>query len=194
MRTILFALVLAAALAVAVPAAAATVVEYDFDDGVGDAWSTSHTFEIDQNPVLGLFNSRHPRLDDSTTLTLSGLPAHLPVTVAFDLYLVGSWEGEGKNADTFTVTSAGGKVLLEMTEFPNRIEDGNESAPVGHDGTVKTPISTRTLGYWIVPLSVTLPLADNPEGEISLTFEGDVSARKVESWAIDNVRVSVEQP
>lgn len=87
---------LAAAMACAAPARSGPVYRNDFDAGVGLEWSNPSTAETPSGRgFLGRFGN------DTVTLRLTDLPAHTEVTVAFDLYIIQSWDGsqEGVGPD-----------------------------------------------------------------------------------------------
>jgi hypothetical protein len=194
MKTVirLLAAALTAALLAAAPAlAAGELFSFDFENGVPEAWSAGRTFDLDQGKTLGLFNSRNPKTPAATTLRLGGLPAGKPVRLTFDLVLIGSWDSEGELADLFSVISSKGTVLLDLTAFPCKIEGDNEEKPIGNTGLCKVPASSRLLGYWVLPQAIEIAPSEIADGRLELTFKGVTSARKVEFWALDNVRVSL---
>lgn len=188
-KSLVFPLLLC--LALMTPSAVAAAQEgrsWDFS-AAGKEWSSSSTLPIDGKTALGPFNQRNDAVSDGATLTLAGLPTG-NWTLSFDLYLIGSWDSANSDkADTFDVTDGTGRVLLHMTEFPCRIEGNDEGKPIGNKGLVKTPLSDRALGFWVVP--VRLPVAPNSfsDGKLVLSFSGKPTARRVESWAIGSVRL-----
>lgn len=182
---------LAAVLLAAVPALAESeLFRSDFESGVPGAWSAGREYPLEGGTALGLFNSRNPKTPAATTLTLSGLPAGVPLRLTFDLVLVGSWDSEGELADSFSLVSGKGTELLDLRSFPCKIEGDDEEKPIGNTGRCKVPASSRLLGYWVVPQSVTIVPSEIENGKLSLTFKGKTSARKVEFWALDNVVLS----
>ncbi len=157
---------------------------WDFGAGAGPEWSSRPTLAIGGVAALGPFNRRNAQTPDGTTLSLTDI-APGNYTLSFDLYLIGSWDSAGSDkADVFEVGDGTGRVLLRMTEFPCRIEGADEGRPVGHAGLVRTPLSERELGYWIVPVRIALGPESFAGGRLSLTFRGAPTARRVESWAI----------
>jgi hypothetical protein len=116
----------------------AEVVHFsDFDAGVGPEWSHARRSSV-PNPdypgrgFLGDFGctdyqdldgvqANDCRATDVVTLTLSGLPTHDEVTITFDLYLKGSWDGNplgGQHAvapDALHLSIVGGEALLNAT-------------------------------------------------------------------------------
>lgn len=168
---------------------AKAVIEHDFATGVPEQWSTRQTLSIDGLTALGPFNEKNSAVPGKAELTLRGLPRG-DYVLSFDLYLIGSWDSEGDNlADTFTLYDGNGRALLHMTEFPCAIENNDESKPVGHKGLVRTLLSERELGYWVVPTRIEVA-GDSFTGEtLKLVFWGKPTARRVESWAVANVRL-----
>lgn len=182
-------LLLLAALALAPARAAEAPLAWDFAKDAGKGWSTTATLPVGATTVLGPFNKRSDKAPDGATLRLTGLsPA--PRLLSFDLYLIGSWDSAGSDkSDTFEVSDGAGKVLLRMTEFPCRIEGTDEGKPIGHAGLVKTQLSERELGYWVVPVRIELG-PESVQGDVlTLNFKGAPSARRVESWGLAKVRL-----
>lgn len=168
---------------------AKAVIEHDFATGVPEQWSTRQTLSIDGLTALGPFNEKNSAVPGKAELTLRGLPKR-DYVLSFDLYLIGSWDSEGdKLADTFTLYDGNNGILLHMTEFPCAIANNDESRPVGHKGLVRTQLSERELGYWVVPVRIAVE-SDSFTGEtLKLVFWGKPTARRVESWALANVRL-----
>lgn len=184
-------LLLAALALAAAPAARAAdaPLAWDFARDTGKAWSTATTLPVGAVTVLGPFNKRSDKAPDGATLRLTGL-APAPRLLSFDLYLIGSWDSAGSDkADTFEVSDGAGNVLLRMTEFPCRIEGTDEGKPIGHAGLVKTQLSERELGYWVVPVRIELGPESVQQGALTLNFKGAPTARRVESWGLANVRL-----
>ncbi|WP_432736057.1 hypothetical protein [Maridesulfovibrio sp. FT414] len=150
-------------------------------------WSTGKTFLIADDRRLGLFNDRNKKYPSATTLTVSNIPQGSSVEISFDMIFVGSWDSEGKLADRFTVSIAGGPVLLDMTKFPCAVIDDDDNQPTGHDGFVR--VGERDRAYWISPVSVEVPASLIINGEATVEFKGFLTGRKTEFWAIDNVTI-----
>ncbi len=177
-------------LAAAVPCLAAGGKSWDFSSKVGPEWSAQTTLAIGDTTALGPFNKRSDAVPDGTTLTVEGL-APGKWTLSFDLYLIGSWDSAGSDkADRFEVADGAGHVLLQMLEFPCRIEGTDESKPVGNAGLVKTPLSERELGYWVVPVHLPISPDSFTGGKLRIAFSAVPTARRVESWAIGAVRLT----
>jgi hypothetical protein len=96
-------------------AGAQEVYNNDFEGAVGPEWSNTST---DTTPVggrrfLGQFGS------NTVSLTLTGLPPHLDVTVYFDLFIIRSWDGNRPSgtaqADIWNLSVGGGATLLHTT-------------------------------------------------------------------------------
>ncbi len=193
----------------------ASPVVYDFENGAGEGWS-SPTLETAPNGevFLGPFNN------DDLTLTLENLPPHSAVTIAFDLYIIRSWDG---NQEIWPVTSQamqlpwavdevvgpdiwefrmGEAVLLHTTfsnwtslgfrqAYPDEYPDGDFPAQTG-------AVAVNTLGYTFggIPMDATYHLTFTVPHTGS-TFESGFSAAGLqigedESWGLDNVTVTLE--
>ena len=142
---------------------------------------------------------------DVVTLTLASLPAHGEVTIAFDLYVIGSWDGNGGAAqraapDLFTLTVAGGATLLHTTfavhpfvlyqSFPAQYPSDGSTPPnnARHSGA----LAIDMLGYEmdaVYRLTYTFVHA-----EPTVTFRFTAPALEPlenESWGLDNVEVRI---
>jgi hypothetical protein len=145
------------------------------------------------------------RVDQTVSLALADLGPHTKVTVAFDLYVLKSWDGNSPQygPDRFTVAVAGGPVLLDTTfsNNPKVREDGSyQSYPAANGDRADNPpqtgaASTGTLGYsdffkdsvyhFSFTFSHTGPSLRLDFG--SSLFEGKGAGD--ESWGLDNVVV-----
>ncbi|UCG11097.1 MAG: hypothetical protein JSU72_11065, partial [Deltaproteobacteria bacterium] len=162
-------------------------VFYDFEESVGPAWSVGPTYRIDENRVLGLFNDENRKFSPTCSLILSDLPPDQQIRLSFDLYLIGTWDSGGKLADRWELRIKDGDSLIAMTQFPNKFKDPKEKIPDGNDGFVK--VYRRPRAYWRVNLE-TVITADKIRGDqLVLVFYGDLTGRKTEFWALDNVHI-----
>ena len=191
-----------------------TVYESDFGDGVGEEWSSGGLETAPNGEVfLGPFNN------DDLTFTLDDLPPHSAVTIAFDLYIIRSWDGNQVNYPlTGTMVSlpwavnevvgpdiwefrVEGQVLLHTT-FSNWERLGFRQAypdwyPNGDFPAWAGATAVNTLGYTFdgEPMDATYHL----EFTIPHTgsrFESGFSASSLqigedESWGLDNVTVTL---
>jgi len=160
---------------------------------------------------LGQFSNQ------TVSLNLADLPTHQTVTVSFDLFVLGSWDGnisinQGGNQvgpDIFRLSygSSGGELF--RTTFSNW-EPGSASEEVrqAYPGTVPTgdfpgrtgAAENNTLGYThsgypgniqdaVYHLSITFPHVD---GTLQMNFGAEgLEEIANESWGIDNVQVRV---
>lgn len=160
---------------------------YDFESKPGPSWTTQSTAVIGSTRALGLFNDVNNRYSKGTQLALTDLPPGSQVNLSFDLYLIGTWDSEGKLADRFAVTTQDERIVLELKEFPNAFADEEQTQPLGNRG--KVFVEGRERAYWVVPQEFTLSPADIGGKEVTLNFRGHLTGRKTEFWAIDNVRV-----
>jgi hypothetical protein len=158
---------------------------YDFETlPVGSDWTTNMTFNAAGNRVLGPFNSKNPRYRDKTQLALKDIPAGSKIQLSFDLYCVGSLDSGGPLADKWSLT-ADGTPLLSIDKFPNAFKDKEYKLPVENIGSVT--LYFRRLPFWIAKQTVTIPAAAIQKGTVTLTFQGQITGRVTEYWALDNV-------
>ncbi|WP_031483408.1 hypothetical protein [Maridesulfovibrio frigidus] len=154
---------------------------------VSKDWSPRKTVSIKENRALGLFNDRNKRYSSQTVLTIKDIPAQSSVKVKFTMIYVGSWDSGGKLADRFIVSTAGGSELLNITEFPCLLENGDDNMPINNNGLVR--VGERERAYWTQPLTFTIPTSEINEGEVKVKFRGYLTGRKTEFWAMDNVEL-----
>jgi hypothetical protein len=114
------ALVVASALTLGVlaaPALAAPITVYsnDFGSAAEPEWLPTAPIITTPNgeKALGPFDN------GTESLTLSGLPAHSAATIAFDLYVLESWDGNGPKdgPDLWSAAVTGGPTLQAPTTF-----------------------------------------------------------------------------
>lgn len=162
-------------------------IAYDFEAGVLPEWSTQRVYDMGNTRVLGLFNDENKKFAPSTSLRLRDLPADTPINFSFDLYLIGTWDSAGKLADRWTLNVKKGGILLDLKTFPNRFRDPMEKIPQGNDGFVKVYHKPRA--YWVQKFNIVIPADQVRDGSLTLNFKGNLTGRKTEFWALDNVSV-----
>jgi hypothetical protein len=148
------------------------------------------------------------RVDQTVSLSLKDLGRHKRVMVAFDLYILKSWDGNSKpyGPDRFMFRVGGGTTLLDTT-FSNNSkvrEDGSDQSYPGSSAAATSnppqtgAVSTGTLGFSnffkdsVYHLSFEFPHTE-PTLKLefaSSLFEGKGTAD--ESWGLDNVVVSAD--
>ncbi len=152
------------------------------------------------------FDARHfVRMDQSVRLTLGDLARHSSATVSFDLYVLKSWDGNNPNygPDRWRLSVPGGPTLLD-TSFSNNFKTGSfdlslQDYPHAGSAPQAGAAAVKTLGYTFFGdstyhLSFTFAhAADTLTLEFaSSLFEG--KGENDESWGLDNVVVSIDQP
>ncbi len=158
-------------------------LSHDFESEVSDAWSEDETFQLGGGKVLGLFNQRNDDYPDKVTLRLGKELEGRPVAVEFDLVLLGNWDAEGSKADRFAVEDGDGNELLVVEEFPCGLTDQDENLPEGAPGATK--VGKRYMRHCVLHKSFVLPA-----GAEEVVFQGKVTGRRSEFWALDNVRLT----
>jgi uncharacterized protein (TIGR03437 family) len=140
------------------------------------------------------------RVDETITLTLRDLKLHTFMTVAFDLYVLKSWDGNNQTygPDRWTLRVQGGPTLLDST-FSNNPKTGadlsQQNYPVKNSPQQSGAASVNTLGYTfygdsIYHLSFNFP---HTADTLILNFSSSLFEGKGtddESWGLDNVHVS----
>ena len=139
-------------------------------------------------------------VDETVTLTLRDLKPHSFMTVAFDLYVLKSWDGNNSRygPDRWRLRVQDGPTLLETT-FSNNPKTGADLSlqdfPLANSPQQSGASSVNTLGYTfygdsIYHLSFNFPHAGDT---LMLNFSSSLFEGKGtgdESWGLDNVRVS----
>ncbi len=178
------------------PTGCAVPYTWDFERGVGPAWSSQQT------AVTPKGNRRFlgPLANGRVTLTLRHLPAHAYVRVSFDLLLMGSWDGgDIRDPDIWSLDVAGGPKLIHTTfgmdgagfqAFPDNLPGptwppGTGAARKGALGYVRDGKPADSI-YRLQPVF--------PHGgrELKLIFSGSALQEVTdESWGLDNVKVEL---
>ncbi|HPA15427.1 MAG TPA: hypothetical protein PKV75_09195 [Desulfobacterales bacterium] len=161
----------------------------DFEGGVKLEWASDRSFPIGNKNVQGLFNDRNPEFNPATQLKISKIPSGSRIDLSFDLYLIGTWDSGGKQADRWTLGMKEGGILLDLTTFPNRFKDPGEKVPDGNEGFVR--IYRHDRAYWMESRRVSISPDQIRGDSLVLVFRGYLTGRKTEFWAIDNVRVTI---
>jgi hypothetical protein len=151
------------------------------------------------------YDARHfVRVDQTVTLTLHDLKPHTLVTLAFDLYILKSWDGNNQiyGPDRWMLRVRNGPTLMDTT-FSNNPKTGpdlsRQNYPVADSARQTGAASVNTLGYSFYGDSIYhFNLAFPHDGDTlvldfsSSLFEG--KGTEDESWGLDNVRVSINRP
>lgn len=171
----------------AAPTAAAT--------GVGSAeWSSAPTAVTPTGErFLGAFERA------AVALTLADLPAHAAVTLTFDLYVIGSWDGnagEDIGPDIFNVSHSGDQTLLNTT-FSNYPGEHDQAYPGSYPGA-NNPGQTGasavgTLGYALdATYALSFTFAHTADA-LQIKFAGvGLQGDGDEVWGLDNVTVQTD--
>jgi RHS repeat-associated protein len=155
--------------------------------------------KLDENTATRVLDSANAQ---GVKLTLTNLPSHSNMTLSFDLYVIGSWDGRSTGnfgPDIFTVTEDGNTVL--NTTFANGNTSG-QSYPGTYPGA-SNPKQTGAseigqLGYGSpsdAVYHIVLPPFTHTNGSVVINFTAsDLQGLGDESWGLDNVSVSVLTP
>lgn len=180
----------------ALPAAAAQIYFNDFEGAVGSEWSNTSTATtpVGARKFLGQFVIKNAW--DTVSLTLNSVPSS-DVTVSFDLFIIGSWDGNSttNGPDRWEFSIAGGPTLLSTT-FANSTNPAQNQAfpdayPGGNHPGYTGAVEHGTLGYAsskdaVYHLSYTFAHAAGP---LVANFSGFVNGSD-ETFGLDNVSVS----
>lgn len=175
------------------PPSRTLVYSSDFQGTIGPEWS----WNLTESDPLTASDILLGRLKNHTIrLSLSGLPAHGRVTVAFDLYILNSWDGNGPppiGGEIWSLKVADGGPTLLHTNFNNNA--GNQSYP-GTFPTDSYPARTGAVvshplpSYTVYRILKTFAHTGNA---VALEFAGAGLEEAVgnEGWAIDDIEVRV---
>ncbi len=185
----------------------------NFEGTVGPEWS-NRTTSLTPNGArrfLGRFGSQ------TTTLTLSNLPAHTNLSVLFDLFIILTMDGNAPGhsewgPDLWRLSVEGGPTLIQTTfsnfqgEWGYRFEQAfPDTSPGGQNPALTGATEIDTLGYIFVVgsamdsvyrLTFTFP---HTASTLKLHFSGTLienfvptTAVNGESWGLDNVKVEIQ--
>jgi hypothetical protein len=203
-RASLTAVAIFAAAVSAATASADTVYFNDFEtEGSGSEWTSFalSTTPVESRTFLGQFGN------ETVGLQLGDLPEHEALRLTFDLYIIGSWDGNTQpGPDEWGVRLENGLPLLHTTfavsspnsgrtqNFPNWIGDAShpqrtgaaESNTMGYTWSNDVrPVPVQTDAVW--HLSIIFPHAGDAVG--FQFFAQGLQPLEDEAWGIDNVRV-----
>jgi hypothetical protein len=142
------------------------------------------------------------RVQQTISLKLEKLPVHKSVTVAFDLYVLSSWDGNNANygPDRWSLAVNDGPVLLKTT-FSNNPKTGaydlsNQDYPKKDSRFQSRAAAVNTLGSkFFGDSTYNMSFAfDHTADELILNFSSDLFEGKGtddEAWGLDNVKVVV---
>jgi hypothetical protein len=179
------------------------VYQNDFGGAGGSEWShkTVSVTPIGARRFLGEFSN------ETVGLTLSNLPPHSAVSVAFDLFIILTWDGNsaGVGPDIWQMRLRDGTVLQRST-FSNLSENPNgegQSFPDEYNPTnvtrflpFKGATETNTLGFlWgASPKDAVYRIQKSfvhTNANLVLEFSGiGLQGIGDESWGLDNVSVT----
>jgi hypothetical protein len=162
---------------------------------VGTEWSSNGTsVSSSGEKFLGEFGN------DTIDLNLTSLPAHTRVEVAFDLYILGSWDGNQNyyGPDKWLLKEDG--MLLLQTTFSNQAfrQAFPGAYPGGDFPSRSSATAVNSLGYTFgfTPMDTVYHLVytfDHQAGSLQLTFAGSgLQSLPDESWGLDNVSIIIE--
>ncbi len=181
---------------------AAQVYTNNFETSVGTEWSINRAevTPVGNRRFLGQFGN------DTVSLSLANLPPHSQVSVAFDLYVIRTWDGNGPAAefgpDVFEARAENGPSLTRTT-FTNHsyLRQAYPSEFPGGDNTPRNgAVENNTLGYTFtgIPFSSVYRIDKaiaHTGGALKLNFSASgLEGLDNESWGLDNVRVTIDCP
>ena len=167
----------------------------DFTGGAMSDWSGSPpvtTALIGTNQYLGEF------ANETATLSLTGLASHTEVTVTFDLYIIGTWDGNdlaeedffeviADTTDTiFLTTFSTSSTLGAQQAFPDAFplsNDARDSEILGDSSEFTTPNSIYNLTLTFNHTGSTLDLDFQALGLDTINDD--------EVWGLDDVTVKI---
>jgi uncharacterized repeat protein (TIGR01451 family) len=171
----------------------------DFEGAVGPEWSRRSTSMTPSGRrFLGQF------VTEDTTLKLKALPQHDAVTISFDLYVIGTWDGN-HDPDIWQVGLVDGPVLLRTTfsnddapydpDYPQAYPDWYPGSTyhgltgAAEKGTLGYPDNSgyRGVGDSVYRMTFTVP---HYRSRLALNFKG-ITVGGDEPWGLDNVKVTL---
>jgi hypothetical protein len=185
------------------------VYQHDFETPVGAEWDCTSIYQgitPSGRGFLGTFGNQ------TVCLNLDYLPAHEQVTLVFDLYVIGSWNGNQVEAggsapsdssvivgpDLWSLKADGSNLLY--TSFSNWLGHPQAypgSYPDGNYPRFTGASEVNTLGYYTLqyPMDSVYHLAYtffHSASNLELDFKGQVVPSLLsESWGLDNIVVSI---
>jgi len=168
----------------------------DFEKPVGAEWSTvkRSTTPTGGRQFLGEFNN------ETVTLALTDLPAHSNLHVSFDLFIIGTWDGNASPGDIWALHVGGGPVVMNTTFSlftpPGQNQAYPDSFPGGNNPLRTGAVENDTLGYSFggVPMNAVYHISQtisHSTKNLELRFSAsNLEAITAESWGIDNFKVS----
>ena len=169
------------------------MVDDDFEGGAEAAWSntTTNADHLDNfTKFLGRFGN------ETVSLNLTNLPAHIRVSLRFDLYVIDSWDGNSEpGPDRFQVGR--GESLINL--FDETFAQGAALERQSYQVTQPERQGTN-LGFTGFRDAIYRDLNkgfsfQHTEDSLTLNFSGNgLQGLDDESWGIDNVRVILWTP
>ncbi len=165
-----------------------------FETTVGSEWSanTVSTSPLGNRHFLGTIGA------GSMKLTLTNLPVHTKISVGFDLYVMGSWDGNSTSGgpDLWTLAITGGPTLLSTTfQSASGNPNARQAYPGDYPASSFLPQSgakeINTLGYspggdTVYRLSYTTAHTSN---SVEISFSGGITV-PAGGWGLDNVVIT----
>jgi len=162
----------------------------DFQDASASRpeWSSSALYTTASGRrALGRFGN------ETVRLALAGLPPHEKVTVAFQLWANGSWEGNGptNGPDVFRVREGGTDRIATTFSNGGQRQAFPGSHPGGDNAAFSGAAEPNAAGS-VYSLSASF---DHTAATLDVDFLAEgLQALTDESWALDNVCVSIGAP
>jgi tartrate dehydratase alpha subunit/fumarate hydratase class I-like protein len=179
------------ALGVPTPASALSGGYYDdFEDGTAEGWSTPVVTSVENGSTMFM----GPNGAATNTLTVSDLPPHTKALVAFDLYVLGGWDGDA-SPDAIEVRLGEGTTVLAESTFSNT--GASQSYPTPGSAAKSGAVSIDDLGSYGGFGSATYHVeatVDHWQETLTVAFEGiGLSPAEGETWGVDNFEVQLER-
>ncbi len=169
----------------------------DFEGVVGAEWSRrkTDTTPVDQRRFLGQFGN------ETVTLAFNALPPHREVTIAFDLFMINTWDGSSPTGTLDTPADlwefwVGGDRLMLRASFRNHASEV-QSFPDEYPGNRCHPprtgaVENDTLGFDLDAVYRLAFTVTHTSDSLALTFLGKgLEDLWNESWGLDNVTVTL---
>jgi hypothetical protein len=124
----------------------------DFEGSVGPEWVPDSRTDVTPKGARGFLGQFGP---ERVTLTLDSLPGHGYVTVKFDLFIIGSWDGNyvspTAGPDIRDLSAQDGQTVLHTTfnthTFAEQWQAYPDAYPGGQHASNTGAVEVNSLGY-----------------------------------------------
>ena len=165
------------------PAANTLVYESNFDIGIGPNWNTTSSYLINGITALGQFSNQ------TISLSSNSLLLHDSILVEFDLYVIGSWDGNGIpiccGPDFITLRTDGIDMMHATFSSTSQLQSYPDDYPVNNPN--QSGVDLIGAGFSMYNISRTIAHS-NSNAVIDFIGGPGLQSLGDESWAFSNVK------